>query len=94
MQGLVTDDYGEQHLTRIAILIVPGIGRNHFLAKTAATEGIASTFDVNQPRLEAGDVAVPLRGENDDLYSCKLDLSADGYAEKDLAMNAVAKARV
>ena len=36
LQGLITDDYGEQHLARFAILIVSGIGRNLFSVKTAA----------------------------------------------------------
>ena len=29
--------------------------------------------------LEAGDITVPLRGEDDNLYSLKLDLGANGY---------------
>ena len=37
---------------------------------------------------------MPLRGENNDIYSFKLDLSADGYAGKELAMNAVTNAQV
>ena len=71
-----------------------GIGRNFFSVKTAARKGIVSIFDVNKPRLEAGDITVPLRGEDDDIYSFKLDLSADGYAGKELAMNAVANVQV
>ena len=74
-----TNDYGEQHLAWIAILNVPGIGRNLFSVKTGARKGIVS-IDVNKPRLGAGNITVPLRGENDDLYSFKLDLSTDGYA--------------
>ena len=49
LQGLVTDDYGEQHLTRIAILIVPGIGRNLFSVKTAARKGIVSISTSTNP---------------------------------------------
>ena len=44
--------------------------------------------------LEAGDITVPLRGEDDNLYSLKLDLGANGYGGKELAMNAVANAQV
>ena len=90
IQGIITDDYGEQHLARIAILNVPGIGRNLFSVKTAAKKGIVSIFDVNNPRLEASDT-VPFHGEDDGLYSFKLDLSADGYVGKKLAINAVTK---
>ena len=71
LQGLIADDYREQHLARIAILIVSGIGRNLFLVKTAARKGVVSIFDANKPRLEASDITVPLRGEIDDLYSFK-----------------------
>ena len=82
LQGLITDEYGEQHLAWIAILIVPVIGCNIFSAKTSARKGNVSIFDVNKPRLEAGDITLPIHGENDDLYSFKLDLSADGYRRK------------
>ena len=94
LQGLITDDYGEQHLARIAIVTVPGNDRNLFSEKTAATKVIVSSFDANKLRLEAGEITVPLRGEKDDLYSFKLDFSANGYAGKELAMNAVANAQV
>ena len=73
---------------------MPGIGRNIFSVKTAARKGIVFIFDVNKPRQEAGGITVPLRGENDDLYSSKLDLSADGYAGKELSMSAVINAQV
>lgn len=85
LQGLITDEYEEQHLAGIAILIVPGIGRNLFSVNTAARKGIVSIFNVNNPRLEATDIAVQLRREDDDLYSFKLDLNSDGYAGKELA---------
>ena len=94
LRGLITDDYGKYRFARIAILIVPGIGRDLFSVKTAARKGIVLIFDVIKPRLEAGGITVSLRGENDDLYSFKLDLSADGYAGKELAMNAVTTAQV
>ena len=89
LQGLIADDYREQHLARIAILIVSGIGRNLFLVKTAARKGVVSIFDANKPRLEASDITVPLRGEID----VSTPSSADGYAGKELAMNAVANAQ-
>ena len=36
LQGLITDDNGEQNFAMIAILLLPGIGRNLFSVKTAA----------------------------------------------------------
>ena len=48
---------------------------------------------VNKPWLEAGYITVTLGEEDDDLYSVRLDLSADGYAGKELAMNVVDNAK-
>ena len=49
LEGLTTNDCGEQHLARIAILIVPGIGRNLFSVKTAARKGIVSISTSTNP---------------------------------------------
>ena len=51
-----------------------------------------SIFDREDPRLEAFGVTLPLSGESgeqDDLWSFVLDLSADAYGATELAMNAV-----
>ena len=77
LAGLIVDDYGEQRLARIASFTVPGIGRNVSSTTTAARKGTASSFDVNKPRMEAADIAVPLPAEDDGLYLFKLDLNAD-----------------
>ena len=93
LQGLVTDNHGEQHLARIAIriaiLIVPGIGRNLFSVKSATKKGVVSIFDLDNPRLELSGITVPLRAEDDDLYSLVFDLSADSHGGKELAMTAM-----
>ena len=56
---------------------------------TATWKGIVSIFARENPRLEAFGVTLPLRGEQDDLYSFVLDLSADANGATELAMNAV-----
>ena len=61
---------------------------------TAARKGIAAIHDYENPRLEGFNVAVPLRSESGDLYSFVLDLSADQYGAKELAMNTVTNAQV
>ena len=94
LQGLVTDDNGNQILVRVDIVVVPEIGRNLFSVMTAAKKGIATIFDDKNPRLEGFNVTVPLRSESGDPYSFVLDLSADRYGAKELAMNAVANAQV
>ena len=45
LQGLFTDDNGNQILVRIDIVVVPGIGRNLFSVMTASKKGIATIFD-------------------------------------------------
>ena len=40
LQGLVTDNYGNQILVRVDIVVVPGIGHNLFSVMTAAKKDI------------------------------------------------------
>ena len=61
---------------------------------TAAKKGIAAIFDYENPRLEGFNVTVSLRSESGNLHWFVLDLSADRYGDKELAMNAVANAQV
>ena len=51
LQGLVTDEYGNSHLVLVDILIVSGIGSNLYSVKAAASKGIASIFDIENPRM-------------------------------------------
>ena len=67
LKVLVTDNHGEQHLARIAILIVPGIRRNIFSAKSATKKGVVSIFDFDNPRLELSGITVLLRAEDGNL---------------------------
>ena len=67
LQGLITGDYGEQHLAWIAILVVLAIGRKYFSVKAATRKGIVWIFDVSNPRVEAADISLPLLEEDDDL---------------------------
>ena len=94
LQGLVTDNHGEQHLARIAIFILPGIGRNLLSVKSATKKGVISIFDFDSLRLELSGIIVLLRAEYDDLYSLVFDLSADSHGGKELAMNAMTNAQL
>ena len=94
LQGLVTDDNGNQIPVRVDVVVVPGIGRNLFSMMTAAKKGIVTIFDYESPRLGGFNVTVPLRSESGDFYSFAQDLSADRYYAKELVMNAVANAQV
>ena len=92
--GAIADNNGNGHLVRIQILGVPTIGRNLFSVKTATRNGIISMFASEYPRLGAFGVTLPLRGEQDDLYSFVLDLSADTYGATELAVNVVSNAQL
>ena len=52
LQGLVTDDGGNQILVRVDIVVMPGIGRNLFSVMRAAKNGIATIFDYENPTME------------------------------------------
>ena len=52
LQGLVTDDNGNQILVRVDTVVVPGIGRNLFSVTTAAKKGNAAIFDYKTPKPE------------------------------------------
>ena len=60
--------------------------------KVATRKGIASILARENPRLEAFGVTLPLREEQEDLYSFVLDLSVDANGATELAMNAVSNA--
>ena len=93
-QGLVPDNHGEQHLAWIAILIVPGIGRNLFSVESATKKGVVSIFDFDNTRLELFGITFPLCAEDDDFYSLVFDSSADSHGGKELAMNVMTNAQL
>ena len=94
LQGLVNDNHGEQHVARIAILIVPGIGRNLFSVISATKKGVVSIFDFGNPRLELSGITVPLCAEDDDLYYLVFNLGVGSHGVKELAMNAMTNAQL
>ena len=75
LQGVIIDNYDNDHLVQIQILVVPMIKGNLYLVKTATREGILSIFDRKNPGLEAFGVTLSLQGEHGDLDSFVLDLS-------------------
>ena len=89
LQGLVTDNYSNKTLDRVDIVLVSRIERNLSSATAAVQKGLVTIFDYEKPRLEGFNVTVPLRSESGNLDSFVLDLSADGYGPRELAMNAV-----
>ena len=59
LQGDITDNYGNGHLVRIRISVIPTVGRNLFSVKTALRNGIVSIFDREEPRLEDFGATLP-----------------------------------
>ena len=93
LQGPVTDDYENETFVQVDI-VVPGIGRSLFSVIKVTKKSIVAIFEYEDSRLDGFNITVSLRSKSGDLYSFVLDLSADGYGAKDLAMNAVANAQV
>ena len=94
LQGLVTDNYGEQHLAWISILIVPGIGRNLFSIKSTTKKGVVFVFDFDNPRLVLSGITAPLCEKDVDRYSLVFDLSAGSHRGNKLAMSAMTNAQL
>ena len=94
LQDLVTDNHGGQYVARIAIFIVLGIGRNLFAVKSATKKGVVSIFDFDNPSLELSGITVPLRAEDEIIYSLVFDVSADSHGGKELAMNTTTNAQL
>ena len=61
---------------------------------TAAKTGIVIICDYENSRLKGFTATAPLQSESGGIYSFMLDLSADRYGAKELAMNAVDNAQV
>ena len=87
----VVDDKGMRRLMQFSCLIVPGLGRNLFSVKHAARNGVASIFNMTNPRRETYSHTFPLQDLGHDLYSFSLDLAGGGNGTE-LAMHAPANA--
>ena len=59
LQVLLAKHYEKQHLARIVILIVPGIGCDIFSVKSATKKDVDSIFDFDNPRVELPGITVP-----------------------------------
>ena len=73
---------------------MPGIVRNLFSVKLVTKKGIVFIFDFDNPRLKLSGITVPLRAEDDNLYSLVCDVSADNHGGKELAMNVMTNAQL
>ena len=94
LQGIIPDHYGNGHLVQTQILVVPTIGHNLFSVKRATRNGIVFICDPENPRLEAFDITLPPREEQNDSYFFVLHLSADVYGATELAMYVASNAQL
>ena len=65
--GSVADDSGHNRQVSFRVVLVPGLGTNLFSVTAALSNGTTSLFYPDSPRLESGDVVVPMtiRGVDD-----------------------------
>ena len=91
LRGHIIDVQGVQRLFQISVMVVPGLGRNLVSVNQASRNGVVSTFDKYNPRLEANNFTFPLKEIENDLYFFSLDLVCWRSAPE-LAMQAAATA--
>ena len=94
LQSLIPNNNGNQILVWVDIMVVPGIRRNPFSVMAAVKKDTVTIIDYETPRLEGFNVPIALWNESGDLYSFVLDLIANRYGAKELAMNAVPNEQV
>ncbi|CAB1113015.1 unnamed protein product [Ectocarpus sp. CCAP 1310/34] len=59
--GTVTDDSGQDRQVSFRVVLVPGLGTNLFSVTAALSNGVASLFYPDNPRLESADAVVPMK---------------------------------
>ena len=59
--GAVMDDNGKDRRVSFPIVLVPGLGTNLFSVTAAMQKGVATLFHPTNPRLESGDVVIPMQ---------------------------------
>ena len=92
-KGFVINEYGNQHLVRVCVLIVSGIGSNFPPSRPQQVRLSLQRFALKVQSWKAT-VSQSHSVEGELAYSFVLDLSVDGYAAKELAMNAVDNAQL
>eukprot|EP00903_Cladosiphon_okamuranus_P019283 g17724.t1 len=67
LSGTVTDDSGQDKQVSFRVVLVPGLGTNLFSVTAALSNGVASLFYPDKPRLVSGDTVIPMtiRGVDD-----------------------------
>lgn len=90
--GKIVNDYGVQRSVQLYCPVVPDLGRNLFLVKQAAYNGLVSIFDMDNPKLESSNFTPSVsRAFMRPPYSFSLDLT-DGSSMPGLAMQVAADA--
>ena len=59
--GAVTDDNGNDRRVSFRVVLVPDLGTNLFSVTAAMQKGVATLFHPANPRLESGDVVIPMQ---------------------------------
>ena len=75
--GTFNGQHGEKLQVAFSTIAVPGLGRHLFSAFVASRMGVVTIFDSVQPRLEMGDVTVPMKRLDNDTILCSVSLESD-----------------
>ena len=76
--GTFNGEHGEKKQVAFsAIIAVPGLARHFFSPLVASRMGVVTIFDSVQPRLEMGDVTVPMNRLDNDVILCSISLELD-----------------
>ena len=75
--GTFNGQHGEKQQVAFSAIAVPGLGRHLFSPLVASRMGVVTIFDSAQPRLEMGDVTVPMKRLDHDTTFCSVSLELD-----------------
>lgn len=70
--GTVADDRGNDRQVSFRVVLVPGLGTNLFSVTAAMSKGVATLFHPDNPRLESGDVILPMETHGVDATTGKV----------------------
>ena len=75
--GTFKGQHGEKQQVAFSAITVPGLGRHLFSPLVVSRMGVVTIFDSVQPRLEMGDVTVPMKRLDSDTILCSVSLELD-----------------
>ena len=75
--GTFNGQHGENKQVAFSAIAVPGLERHLFSPLVASRMGVVTIFDSVQPRLEMGEVTVPMKRLDNETILCSVSLELD-----------------